>query len=159
MTTQGKLGFANSRGVVLIRREGEISHFGVRFYHRQVRAFNKFVAREYRKDILNPKIREWLSPLVVFSTPPHLVYCGSFAETRVGLFFCIVDGYFVDELMANIEATRPFLKVGEPVVFNPNREMEHTGVKIYPIDKMEKVGGNCICKFFKEFVNRYRAIF
>lgn len=159
MTTQNGLRFVNSRGVALIRRDDKITHFGVRFYHRRVRAFNNFIVREYRKDILNPKIREWLAPLVVFSRPPHLVYCGNFGETRVGLFFCVIDGYFVDEIMANIEATTPFLAVGEKVVFNPNQEMEGVGVKVYSIERMEEIAGDCICKFFKELTNHYRAIF
>lgn len=161
MTTQSGMGmqFRNSRGVVLIRRDGEITHFGVRFYHRRVRAFNKFIIRGWKQDVLNQRIKGLIAPLFMFALSPQLVYCGNFADSQVGLFFAIVDGYFITELMANIAAERPFLCVGEQVFFDPKEEMECEGVKIYPIEKMAVVGKVCICKFFKELAKQYQTIF
>lgn len=159
MIAQSGIQFGNSRGIVLMRRDGEITHFGVRFYRRRIRAFNNFITREWKRDVLNQKVKSLIAPLFMSALPSQLVYCGNFAESRVGLFLAVIDGYFVTELMADIAAERPFLCVGEQVFFDPKEEMEGEGVKIYPIEKMVTVSKTSFCQFFKELVNQYRTIF
>lgn len=162
MLMAGKVSnWRHARGVVLIQREREVTHFVVRYAQGRIRAFNNFLSDRVK---ISDKIVSYLQPWLLMRQRPHAIFMGKYPSSNIGLFVGLAEGEFLQDAVKRLSETQPFIDVQAGANIHDGDEYRNlvistNAVKVFPVGILEQVRDCCFCEYFAAVSAEIKSLF